>query len=90
MPITNRITPIKGRLILAEGEQTGHHHSIKATANVVLMTDGVETFLQVQDRPVELVHQEHSTLSIVPGDYEVVQQRRVTPGDARRSYRAFD
>jgi len=90
MPNANPITPIHGRLILAEGEQTGHHHSIQATANVVLMTNGVETFLQVQEHPAELVHQEHSTLTIVPGDYEVIQQRRVTPGDARRSYRASD
>lgn len=74
-----RIEPVDGRLILAEGEQTGHHHSVAARPNIVLMTDGIDTILDVQGRATKLAHQEHSAHTVVADEYDVILQRRVLP-----------
>lgn len=84
------IAPVNGRFILAEGEQTGHHHSVKADPHVEFIGDGIEAFLTVQDRPSRLTHQEHTAHSLSPSDYEVVQQRHVMPGSEQRVLRVTD
>jgi hypothetical protein len=77
----NRVAAKKGKLVIAEGEVTGHHHFVKASPEVTLLDDGVDKFLQVQDRRTEhLKHQTHRTLSLPAGDSVVIQQRRVMPG----------
>jgi hypothetical protein len=80
--------PTKKGLILAAGEVTGHHHRIPveemeraflyATAN-----PGVR-LLQVRSKPVSLVHEEHETLLLPPGEYEVRIQREYEPKAPRR------
>jgi len=68
----------KGRYILAHGEATGHHHSIALHPRIAMFRDdgsGGSLFIKVQDEPVSLEHQEHSALTIEPGDYEVRIQR---------------
>ena len=79
-------TPVKrehGRVILAHGEITGHHHSI-VEEGVQLVTKEqageLRAWLSVTTQdPVELVHQEHDTLLIPPGTYRVVRQREYSP-----------
>lgn len=73
------VAPVKGKHILAEGEQTGHHHFVAATAGVAMFDDGIDTFIQTAQR-ASLQHQEHTALDIAPGDAEVIRQRRVMPG----------
>lgn len=56
------------RLVLAEGEVTGHAHVIeegvrKADKNA----DGTISF--ALSEPRELVHEEHGTITIPPGEY---------------------
>jgi hypothetical protein len=67
------------RFILAEGEQTGHHHAVAATANVAFLAAGAQRYLRV-NKSVELTHQEHEPLDIPPGNYEVRLQRTPAPG----------
>lgn len=80
-----RVEPRGGRLILAEGEATGHHHSIAAGRGVTMfrpddMPAGGGGFrLNVSGGCVQLTHQEHDTLIIPPGRYDVVQQRVYDP-----------
>ena len=81
-PPTNH-TPVKrdqGRVILAYGEATGHAHAIHHPNCDLVTTDAAdELFLLVYGDDVDLVHQEHSTLTITPGSYRVVRQREYTP-----------
>src|ERR1043166_5608966 len=49
-----------GRIILAHGEPTGHHHSIEADA-ADWWRNGNEQFIEVK-KPVDLTHQEHSPI----------------------------
>lgn len=76
----------KGRLILAEGEVTGHAHAIADPAAELYVDRTVDrAFLRVlSEAGVELLHEEHTTLTIPPGDYEVRRQREYSPEEIRR------
>ena len=76
-----------GRLILARGEATGHHHSIAMSDQVAMFREdgiGGGLFLAVTGAPVALEHQEHTALVIAPGTYEVRIQRTYQAGMAQR------
>lgn len=60
-----------GRVVLAYGEQTGHHHST-ADANTALLECDGEHYLKTGG--CDLSHQEHSTLKVPSGTFKVVQQ----------------
>ncbi len=66
-----------GRIVLAEGEVTGHAHAIRSSA-ATLLADGDDRYLRVT-APVTLVHEEHAAIGIVPGTYRVVIQREYVP-----------
>jgi len=72
------------RVVLAEGEVTGHCHEILDVENVELLQDADgNLYLDVKE-PAELTHQEHSTITIPPGTYEIVRQREYSPEEIRR------
>ena len=73
-----------GRVVLAEGEATGHEHAITATLKKLeTYTDGQETYLRVKS-PVSLRHQEHGEIVIDPGDYVVKRQVETWLDEVRR------
>jgi hypothetical protein len=71
-----------GRLILARGEVTGHHHSI-AEADAELLMDAEAVFLRIM-APTPLEHQEHASIALEPGFYRVLRQREYQPGELPR------
>lgn len=71
-----------GRLILQHGEATGHAHAIPAERvdETNLYIDGARRYLEIcfsqpSAEPVPLVHEEHDTVSLPEGVYEVRIQR---------------
>ena len=77
--------PINGsRIILAEGEVTGHHHAIVADPTVcrAYEKDGM-IYLHVES-PVDLTHEEHSTITLPAGDYVSYIQREYDAVATRR------
>ncbi len=71
--IPNEAKEIKarnGKLILAEGEATGHAHSISASDGVSLMELDGALFLST-DKDVTIKHEEHKPISIPPGKYKI-------------------
>jgi hypothetical protein len=59
---------------LAYGEKTGHHHSVaEADIDGAMIFDcGEQMFLRVTaEGGISLTHQEHGTIQVAPGDYEV-------------------
>lgn len=67
-----------GRIVLAYGEVTGHAHAIhEVDVDVYALKTG-ERYLLVGDLS-RLVHEEHDTIELEPGIYEVIQQREYTP-----------
>lgn len=66
----------RGRVILAYGEVTGHAHAITAKG-ATLLTEQDQRFLRIVGT-ADLVHEEHSTIAVAPGEYRVVIHREWT------------
>ena len=67
---------VRGRIVLAEGEATGHAHAIEANGARLFGDDLQRRFLEViADGGVDLVHEEHAAIHLNPGAYRVVRQR---------------
>ena len=68
--------PEQGRLVLAEGEATGHAHAVQGDAELLEL--GGRLLLRVLSGDNRVVHEEHGTITLPPGEYEV---RRVQEYD---------
>lgn len=67
-----------GRVVLAHGEVTGHAHAIKNRCATFFESDTGARFLSL-DKPCDLEHEEHSTITLPPGTYRVVRQQEYSP-----------
>src|SRR5688572_4056500 len=75
---------VKGELVLARGELTGHAHRIvEGQASLHSLIDGA-MFLRVTSRFAKLYHEEHEDIRLPKGDYEVRRQREFDPFGGRR------
>jgi hypothetical protein len=81
------MNPEDGRLILARGEKTDHHHSLAAKdARGWFSTDRnsqTTSWIEVITEPAALVHQEHSEIVLPVGKYEVRRPREHTESVTR-------
>ncbi len=76
----------EGRLIIAHGEVTGHHHSFAMYDQISLFREdgsGGGMFVMAY-APTKLEHQEHAALVVDPGAWEVRRQRTVTSAGVAR------
>lgn len=83
-----RVAREGGRVILARGEATGHHHAV-AEPDVELFAPGeaseaADRFLRVGPKGANLVHEEHATIALPPGEYRVSRQREYQPAELPR------
>lgn len=74
-----------GRIILAHGEATGHAHAIKDQRAALFRDPKLAAiFMHVSgDGPVALEHDEHDTITIPPGNYQVVRQVEYSPTEIK-------
>lgn len=71
------------RVVLAYGEVTGHAHAIKSK-RVLMWNAGERRYITIDEgEPVLLTHEEHGTIQVPAGTYEVLQQRVYTPAEVR-------
>ena len=77
LPEQARLEPRTGRIVLAEGEVTGHAHAIEAR-DARTYTHGGERYLLTRSR-AQLIHEEHAPIALPPGAYQVVIQREYAP-----------
>ena len=78
------VPPARDRIVLADGEATGHAHVVP-TAGATLLDDRGGRYLRVtEEQGVPLTHEEHDTIVLPPGDYEVVRQREYSPQRIRQ------
>ena len=84
-PNATPVAPEGDRVVLAHGEATGHHHSFRHRPEVTLFRDtSGSSYLRVDAEPAALEHQEHSTITVPPGLFQVLRQRTMHAGMARR------
>jgi hypothetical protein len=69
--------PRSGRIVLAEGEATGHAHAIRER-DARTFTYGDERYLLTRSK-AQLVHEEHATIEVPSGAWRVVIQREYEP-----------
>lgn len=66
----------ESQFVLAEGETTGHKHTLVAKPQTMeILQDKKGRFYLKFSDVVELTHQEHKTIFIQPGIYEVGNER---------------
>ena len=73
--------PVPGRIVLAHGEVTGHAHAIApglAEEYQATSKEIVQRFLRVMEH-ADVTHEEHATVPLPAGIYEIVQQREYHP-----------
>lgn len=76
-------------LVLALGEVTGHSHRAIGPQVARFLVDeggGGASYLLIRERPAEIVHEEHHTVTLAPGAWLVRRQVEYPIGDAH--YRA--
>lgn len=80
------VEPTNGRLIVALGEATGHHHSFPHRPEIAMFREGGSgSGLYIKaDAPIALEHQEHSALVIEKGTHRVINQRTFAAGMVRQ------
>jgi hypothetical protein len=66
-----------GRIVLAEGEATGHAHAVEE-ADARTFTHGGQRYLLTRSI-AQLVHEEHAPIDVPPGTWRVVIQREYQP-----------
>ena len=79
-----------GRIVLAEGEATGHAHAIHERDARTFTYEG-ERFLLTRSK-AQLVHEEHGPIAVPEGAWRVVIQREYEPAasDQPQWHRVID
>ena len=72
-----------GRVILAYGEVTGHAHAITDEGAVLLTVAESATFLRLS-KGAQVIHEEHASITLPAGDYQIIRQQEYTPWGERR------
>jgi hypothetical protein len=68
---------------ILEGEATGHVHRIAELDQAEVLEVGEGLFLSVSDAGVSIVHEEHHTINLPAGTFEVIRQREYAPDAIR-------
>jgi hypothetical protein len=88
MPEGRPVEADGGRLVLARGEATGHHHSV-AVEDGELVDTAEGVYLRIMTT-TPLEHQEHGAITLEPGVYRVLRQREYAPGAIDRMVALLD
>ena len=77
IPDEARAEARSGRIVLAEGEATGHAHAVHDHDARTFTYEG-ERFLLTRST-AQLVHEEHAPIEVPPGSWRVIIQREYVP-----------
>ncbi len=89
IPKGRPVKPRRGRLVLAEGEATGHAHTVDGARAELIDATPAGVFLRVIEA-TPLRHQEHDSIVLPRGSYRVVKQREYAPPPVRSDVAAGD
>jgi hypothetical protein len=68
---------------ILEGEVTGHVHRVAELEQAEVLEVGEGLFVSVSENGVSVIHEDHKTVELPPGNYEVVRQREYSPEEIR-------
>jgi hypothetical protein len=82
--IPKQARKVRGELVLARGEVTGHAHKIvEGQAFLFRVATGL-LYLRVLSEFAKLYHEEHEDIILPKGEYEIRRQREFDPLAGRR------
>jgi len=68
---------------ILEGEATGHIHRLAELEQAEVLEVGDGLFVSVGENGVSIVHEDHKTIELPPGNFEVIRQREYAPDEIR-------
>ncbi|MET9424561.1 hypothetical protein ABZY06_28135 [Streptomyces sp. NPDC006540] len=74
---------VRGRMVLALGEVTGHAHAVTGPGRLVREPGPFGPMLLHLPEGGRVVHEEHAAIPLPKGWYRVVRQREYLPGAVR-------
>lgn len=72
----------RGRIVLAHGEVTGHAHAV-LNPEVAMMRAVTGQVYLISDQSFQVRHEEHTTVDVPAGIFEVIRQREYSPEAVR-------
>lgn len=84
IPANAKRVESKRRHIIAEGEATGHHHSVAVMPDVEMFERDGTLYLRIARENVQVEHQEHAPIDLPVGIYRVGRQREYHPESIRQ------
>ena len=83
-PGAKQVVRDNDRVVVAEGELTGHAHAFAAAPVRMFREEGGRgSFLIIGRGGAQLRHEEHDTILVPEGRYELLRQREYTPQASR-------
>lgn len=82
IPTNAKKVKTDGRIVLAEGEVTGHAHAV-ADTHCELYEAGGSYYIHVGE-PSQILHEEHAPINLPAGDFRVIRQREYSPEEIRQ------
>jgi len=73
----------RARVLVAEGEATGHAHVLVPAEDATVLADADIEFIRIMGANGLLTHDEHTAIELPPADYRVVRQREYAPEENR-------
>ena len=75
----------QNRVVVAEGEATGHCHAIHEDAVEMFRDQKLDrAWVVVKEATADVVHEEHDTITLDEGTWRIVYQRQYVRGQVRR------
>ena len=81
--LTRQPRDVRGRLVLALGEVTGHAHAVVGPGELLREPGPFGSSWLHLPEGGRVVHEEHAAISLPRGWYRVVRQREYQPGAVR-------
>ncbi|MFE0457955.1 hypothetical protein ACFW1A_01680 [Kitasatospora sp. NPDC058965] len=81
--LTKQPRDVRGRLVLALGEVTGHAHAVLGPGDLLREPGPFATAWLHLPEGGRVVHEEHAAIALPKGWYRVVRQREYLPGAVR-------
>lgn len=82
LELPREVELIPGPIVLAHGEVTGHAHTVANRCAKFFRAPNGKRFLEVMKK-TRVLHQEHDSITLDVGIYEISQQREYSPEKIR-------
>lgn len=81
-----------GKIILAWGEKTGHHHRIEDNTTQAWVDENDTVWLEVKDliEEAKVLHEEHGEIQLPTGCYKVIREQREFESEKGASRKVLD